>query len=275
MRLGSCRIDLHFLFIPCRRRVKAYFSPKNGRGLSEIFLFSFNSLKSFVSECKGAARNQRSATRLRRVAPSSRSVAIEGIIGALTIRARGILFLVDMRAVQLSYEAFKVSLRKLPAYVLVTGRGGAGRLRETPGARPFRRPQMRRAQKSARLSGRRCRFHRVLGLGGVAFPVHFTAVVSAPSTEPCGRSRAGRPLTPCADCKVLGRFRPLSGSRVSPSPLAEPRAHQTPVAEEAAHDLHSVEAMLIDLGLGPGQMHGPCPHILAAMSCSSLPTASA
>ena len=146
---------------------------------------------------------------------------------------------------------------------------------ETLGAKPFCRPQMRTAQLSAHLSRRRCRFRRVLGLGGVAFPVHFTAVVSAPSAEPCGRSRAGRLLTPCADCKVLGRFRPLSGSRVSPSPLAEPREHRAPVAEETAHDLHSVEAMQIDLGLGPGQMHGAYPHILAAMSCSSLPTASA
>ena len=56
MRLGSCRIDLVFMSTLCSRGVKAYFSPKNDRDLSMIFLFSINGLKRFVSELKGAAR---------------------------------------------------------------------------------------------------------------------------------------------------------------------------------------------------------------------------
>jgi hypothetical protein len=109
-------------------------------------------------------------------------------------------------------------------------------------------------------------------------------------TRPClallpfGRRRSGSLLVAAlcfchlkVEAGVLGlgfRVKPVRSElpgAADPSPVA----HQTPVPEETADDLHAIEPVQVGVWLCPGQMHGPYPHILAAMSCSSLPTASA
>lgn len=62
----------------------------------------------------------------------------------------------------------------------------------------------------------------------------------------------------------------LAGA-ADPSPLA----HQAPIAKEPARDLDAIEPVQVSVWLAANQVHGLYPHILAAMSCSSLPTASA
>ena len=54
-----------------------------------------------------------------------------------------------------------------------------------------------------------------------------------------------------------------------------PVPHEASVAEKTADDLQAIEPVQIGVWLCPGEMHRPYPHILVAMSCSSLPTASA
>lgn len=74
-------------------------------------------------------------------------------------------------------------------------------------------------------------------------------------------------------CLVFGvePVRPRLASAADPAPVAR----QAPVAEETPHDVEAIEAVQVGCRVDSGQMHVPYPHILAAMSCSSLPVASA
>ena len=65
------------------------------------------------------------------------------------------------------------------------------------------------------------------------------------------------------------------GAHLTAATDPAPFPDQVPVTEETGHDFHSVEPVQFGLGFDPGEMHASYPHILDAMSCSSLPTASA
>ncbi|SMD10782.1 hypothetical protein SAMN06295998_13322 [Primorskyibacter flagellatus] len=54
-----------------------------------------------------------------------------------------------------------------------------------------------------------------------------------------------------------------------------PFSYQSPITEEARHDLHAIEAELVGPRFNLCQIRVPYPHIRDAMSCSSLPKASA
>ena len=76
--------------------------------------------------------------------------------------------------------------------------------------------------------------------------------------------------------RVLGLGFAIEPVRPNLAGTADPPlcAHQPPVFGETRHNLHAITPVQIGTMIDPGEIH-PYPHILAAMSCSSLPTASA
>lgn len=77
--------------------------------------------------------------------------------------------------------------------------------------------------------------------------------------------------------RILGSIFCIKPVRAHPTRAtdAAPIANKALVTKEAPYNFHAVEPEQVALRLRFSQVHVPYPHLFDAMSCSSLPTASA